>query len=222
MKLVRRSSFVLAKDNSHLKSLDDDLSVSSVHSTISVSETKTVDSHAFLRRRQRRVKFDESQNEYHANTQMVKEECQELWYSFSDMKNFKAQTGSMAREIYRAEKVNTATYSYSRVVLAAYDACCRVPCETIESPLTKLERKNLHKWMEVGLSRSGLERSCIREIAQDKSNRRSQIVDSVLDIQESLAFREDFDDVLRKATEAISRPSRLFAREVAMAQAASL
>ena len=52
----------------------------------------------------------------------------------------------MAREIYRAEKVNAATCSHSRVVLSAYDACCLVLCETIGFPLTQVERKQHLLW----------------------------------------------------------------------------
>lgn len=225
MKLIRRSSLLLSHDNSHFKTAaaGDDFSVSSEGSTFSVSAHK-VEGPIHLpfqscQQRRRQVQFDEGQNVYHSNTVMTKDECQSLWHSRVDMKNFKQTTRAIAVEIHRSEKANTAPNSYARVVLAAYAACCRAVCDTNVSPLDNKEQKNLRKWMQVAVSRTGLDRSSIREIALERHQRRQHIAHVVMEMQESLVYREDLDQVIRKASEAISRPSRLFAREIAEAQA---
>lgn len=154
---------------------------------------------------------------------MDREEVKALWSTTAEMKQFKAQTAFLAKEINRAEKANVAAFSYQRVVLGAYDACCRMQAETDASPLTNTESKHFNKWMEVSISRIGLERICIREMAQDKYARRAHVVDSVLEVQESLLpGMRDGDELMREAAQSISRSSRLFARELAKAQAASL
>ena len=169
----------------------------------------------------RRVHFNEGANTYHtsASAQLTITERVDLWHSAADMKLFKGQTSCFAREVYRAEQANPSPTSYQRVVLATYDACCRTPAETLASPLTTPERKLLRKWTHVATSRVGLERTCIRDIARDRSARRRHVVDTVLDLQESLNFRPDTEEILRKASESISRASRLFAREMAQAHA---
>jgi hypothetical protein len=172
----------------------------------------------------RRVHFDETNNVYHANTVMDRDEINELWSTGAEMRQFKQQTSILAKEINRAEKVNVAPFSYHRVVLGAYDACCRMTIESNASfsPLTEAEMKHFNKWMEVSISRIGLERICIREIAQDKYARRAHVVDAVLEVQENLhPCTRDGDELMRKASQHISRASRLFAFELAKAQAAS-
>lgn len=154
---------------------------------------------------------------------MDNEEIKLLWSTSAEMKQFKAQTAYLAKEINRAEKSNIAPFSYHRVVLGAYDACCRTPTETNASPLTEAERKHFDKWMEVSISRIGLERMCIREIAQDKYARRAHVTDAVLEVQESiLPGTPEGDELMREASQSISRASRLFSRELAKAQAAGL
>ena len=153
---------------------------------------------------------------------MDREEIKELWSTGAEMKQYKAQTAFLAKEINRAEKANVAPFSYHRVVLGAYDACCRMQTETDASPLTEIERKHFNKWMEVSISRIGLERICIREMAQDKYARRAHVVDAVLEVQENLVPGvKDGDELMREAARSVSLASRLFARELAQAQAAS-
>ena len=221
MKLFRRSSRSIIRANSLIKTTtDDELSIDSLTSTVTV-EARTKDPKKSKRDRRRRVRFDDK-IVYHKNVKMDREEVRELWCTSTDMKQYKAQTVFLAREINRAEKSNAAPFSYHRVVLGAYDACCRVRTEIDTSPLTETERKHLDKWMEVSTSRIGLERICIREMAQDKYARRAHVVDAVLEVQDSLVYgSRDGDELMRSAAMTISRASRLFAQELAKAQAAA-
>lgn len=226
MKIIRHLPLPMIVDNGcNPKPLvDDEGSVSSEGSTFAVVDvpSKALTKPSFSHRR-KRVHFEEHRNEYYTNTRVYKEECENLWYSSTEMKSFKTQTVALVKDIYRVEKNHfQQPHSFSNVVLAAYDACCEAPCETNEPCLTKSQRKHLRKWMQVGASRHGLERMCIKGIAADKRSRRLHLVDAVLDLQESLAFqRSDSDEIIRNMSEAISRTSRLFAREVARAQAST-
>ena len=220
MKLLRRSPLSMVRNSFLTKTSDDELSIASQTSTFTVdSPTKSKSSSS----PRRRVQFDTSMNVYHKNTVMDREAVRDLWSTGAEMKQFKAQTAFLAKEINRAEKANVAPFSYQRVVLGAYDACCRMQTEITTSPLTETERKHFNKWMEVSISRIGLERICIREMAQDKYARRAHVVDAVLEVQENLLPGiRDGDELMREASQSISRASRLFARELAHAQAASL
>ena len=93
--------------------------------------------------------------------------------------------------------------------------------------------------MEIGVLRHGLERTAVREIAMDKRNRRTRIVRAVLDYQDDETDRgyhhygardgdddddddDDPDEALRRLSGSISRPSRLFAQEMAVIVAETL
>lgn len=232
MPLLRRPSFqvVLAtKDQNTITeddvAVDDNSSVSSLQSTFTAVDQVTCkfsspQQQLPLNRRSvtKAVRFDESVNTVHTNTNWHRGECHRTWYTTTELRECKVRYVQMAREIHRSERVNTAKHSYQRVVLAAYDACCRTMYEVVpsasSSPLEPDERYNLRRWMTVGVSRLGLERVCIREISMDRSNRRAHVVDAVLDAQDQHAQ----DEVLRQISLRISRPSRLFAHEVARAQ----
>jgi hypothetical protein len=62
----------------------------------------------------------------------------------------------------------------------------------------------------------GLERVSVKNVALDKRSRRNEIVDIVLDLQEEHATVE----CIRQYCERISTPSKLFAKHIAVAQAA--
>lgn len=220
----------------------DEMSVSSEHSTFAVSDdvktTTTTSSNDH--RRRRGVRFDLTHNAYYANTQRTKEDVAGTWFSVAELQDCKAHTAALAREIHRADrdrqeetrkKDDDVKPAYGRVMTEVYDACCRrsLPQHgTVEeeqdddhrSVLTSDERRPLLRWMRIGTGRHGLERAAVREIAVDRRHRRRAIVDTVLDVQECLGRYDD--EAFRRRSRAISRPSRRFAREVAMAVAATL
>lgn len=221
MKLFRRSPLSKVRNNNLIKANDDELSTNSLNSTLT-ADPKGKDYKTSKKAHPRRVHFDDSRPVCHRNMQMDREEVRDLWCSGADLKQYKTQTAFLAKEINRAEKANVAPFSYHRVVLGAYDACCRIQSETDVPPLTETDGKHFNKWMEVSISRIGLERICIREVAQDKYARRVHVVDAVLEVQDGLisACREG-DELMREAAMSISRASRLFAHQLAKAQAAA-
>lgn len=202
-------------------SLDDEASLSS---TISVDCKKTENVFNSTSTRPRRVRFNEKHNVEHHNTAIFAEDCAELWYQSHEYRQFKNNAMYMAKEITRSEQTNRAPFSYGRVVLRAYEACLDAPHETNASVLTPNERHHLHRWAEVATSRLGLERWSVREIGRDKSRRRRDIVDIILDIQDfySNLTLEQREQKICSTSQTISRPSRLFARTIAESQAAVL
>ena len=202
----------------------DERSVSSDCSTVAVACVKQA------RRtvpNTRRVQFNEALNQVHHDNDTPssdddnEEESSSTWYSDAEMKQFKANTYALAREIYRLEHQLDNVHAYSNVIAATYNACCRGLDDDV-TPLTATESQQLQKWMQVGTCRLGVERLCIKAVAADRRQRRNGIVDAVMQVQESLGYRVDCDLVVAKTAAAWSRPSRLFARELARACAGAL
>lgn len=174
------------------------------------------------------VRFNEGDNEVYDNTTVCKEDCRDLWYQAPDYKHFKAVTKYLAREICQWEQLNRSSpYSYHRVLKRTYKACVTCPFETtcVQSVMTATEEKRLREWMQVSTSRLGLERQAIRDIAIDRSFRRQEIVDTVMELQDEVAARQGTAvdahaqaEIMRRACEEISRTSRLFARCLAQGQ----
>jgi hypothetical protein len=229
--------------------VDDDSSVSSTIAVACFSQEKlqhpssqlinnTSQSSQLSSNTKKRVRFSALDNKFHDNTVIDKEDCKDLWYQAPDYKHFKGATKYLAREIAQSEPLNRSSspYSYHRVLKRTYKACVTYDpfdetASAICSVLTATEEKRLSDWMQVSTSRLGLERMAIRELAVDRSMRRQEMVETVLEMQEE-AMEErhlsgcDFDadaqaEMMRQACEEISRPSRLFAQCLAQGQAAT-
>jgi len=110
--------------------------------------------------------------------------------------------------------------------------------------------RQLKRWLEIATSRLGLEKLTCTKLGRDKSMRRLSIVGKVLDLQHQHRYQQalqkqeqeqqqeerqqassdnnystdnsNFDALVRQHCERISRPSRLFSRIMADAQAATL
>ena len=216
---------------------DDEHSVSSASSTVGVINFTTPKKSKKTKVPRRRVHFDESHNQYHkAASSSSSSSSSSLalspsssssptWYSESELQQFKAQTFAMAREIYRHDLLVTDEdpTSYTNVVAGVYDACRRSKQDdddddTAINLLTQQQQMLLRKWLRVGTSRLGLERLCIRAMADDRKVRRTLLVDAVMELHEHYYA----DEVIGNTAAAWSRPSRLFAQQLAAALAASL
>mmetsp|Transcript_807 Transcript_807/g.1653 ORF Transcript_807/g.1653 Transcript_807/m.1653 type:complete len:275 (-) Transcript_807:116-940(-) len=254
----------VSHSNSHSHShshrhADDEVSVSSEHSTYAVVNAKTIDTATSTttpsrRRRHRCVQIDTTRNEYYENTRVSEDDISSTWLSYEEIKQCKGHTVALAKEVYRADlkqaQAQPNTQTYSSVVLDAYYACCRASYQQDEDDdkeeeeerttetttvLSPTEHKALLQWMQIGLLRHGLERTAVRTIATDKRNRRAHIVRAVLDWQDDEeeetncsgyhhhhAHNDESDNAVRRLSASISRPSRLFAREMAAVVAESL
>ena len=170
----------------------------------------------------RRVRFDLSATETH-ETRYCKEDRAELWYKAVEYKHFRRSTVSAARALAQTEAKNRAAFSYERVMERTYQICKDVineGTESYQSLSTPQERRHLNRWAEVAPNRLGLEKWALRHIVKDKQQRRFEMIDLILDLQDAKEYVEgDRAEFIRKSCERISRPSRLYAQALAKAQA---
>ena len=88
--------------------------------------------------------------------------------------------------------------------------------------------QSMHTWIaETAWDRLGLEKSLVSSLNQDRRERRLELVETVLDLQEDGCGMNDADHddaavFLAHACQVISRPSRLFAVQLAVAQHAAM
>jgi len=208
---------------------DDASSVTSMHSTMTTlgqnkRQKSRHDSHE-----RRRVHFNAALNVMHDSPYRDDENAvssSPTWYTADEMQAYKDQSRWVAREIYRVESQDQQRLSYTKVMEQIYATCCQAPNEIQDdsSCLTPLQQKNLAKYVQGHAGRIGLDRLCIREIARSKRERRLAVVDVVLARQDEVAGgrtpqqQHQCDQALCWASQSVSRASRLFARELALAQ----
>lgn len=174
------------------------------------------------------VRFNLQQNESYDNTQICEEDCKDLWYDSVDFKRFKRQQSELAKAIVNDERtasVRADSCSYAKVVFRAHEVCRCVVSETYagDGPiLSQAEQGRLSACFRAFPDRFGLERWAVRSVARERSLRRQEMVDTVLALQEMRGDTSSTDQFVRLSAERISRPSRLYAREVAWALAGSL
>jgi hypothetical protein len=168
---------------------------------------------------QRRVSFNETENVQHENKQWCFEDCKLTWWTKLDYQQMKEGSGRLAKTIYKKERRNTCEDSYNAVILRVYDRCCEVERETSGSILSATDTALFRTIMEHSNSRFGLEKISIREISHDRRHRREEHCTLVLGLQASSQFAADRTqaELIRYKSESITRASRLFARQVAMA-----
>lgn len=217
---------------------DDDASVASTVTAVShlSFESQEQDvafpSHISSFSSKKSVHFDESHNEAYDNTQICREDCEELWYNGQELCQFKESTYLYGEEVCASEKRcgGGGPCSYERVVKRVYLACCQTTEDTDKSVLTVSISRHLNRWMSSSsaVNRLGIERLIVRQIRKDRSHRRKEVVRAVLEIQElgnlNQFITNNNDNVANlmcTASQSLSLPSRLFSRHMAEAQASA-
>lgn len=200
-------------------------------SSCSSSESSTSTSSS-SRTNNKSVRFNTDDNVVHRNDRWCKEDAYDAcWLHPADYRRLKTHTTALAREVARAEERNRAPYSYQRVILRTYEVCRTSVAASEEEEqhddddggnvLTSEERKHLNRWCEYAVTRLGLEKWAVRHISKERSVRRAELVQAVLGLQAAATCNNaDRDDTIRLCSERMSRPSRLFARSMAQANAA--
>lgn len=179
------------------------------------------------KRLQQLVCFNEHKNVTYSNTQICKEDCIDLWYTGSDYRDFKKHNRSLVRQISKHAQMNRNLSLYQRTLLRTYEACLECTSDSTlgGSVLTTTEERQLRRVMQLSTPSLGLERSSIRAIHRDRSYRRQDIVQAVMEIQdemeqsETLICKDARAQYLRQACESISRPCCIFAQQLARAHA---
>lgn len=161
--------------------------------------------------------FDESQNVHYANLIICQEDCKRLWYNAFEFQKMKEYTSEFIKKCLKEERRRyNEEKSYSNIILRVYDECCGAEFETTTSILCEEDKVDFTFLVRKANSRSGLERSIVRDLAYDKRFRRTEVVTVVLKIQEQHKAGEAHSqcELMRLSAEAITRPSRIFARHL--------
>jgi len=185
--------------------------------------------------RRRKVSFDMSQTQLHRSPHGDKDDIKDLWYKAPDFQRFRTHTSALAKYVRNSDEKHSyrdcTRVSYEAAVLRAYDVCrsvvveptedCGANCCPVDLDLTWA----ITQWIQRTPGRVGLEQRIVKDLGREEGYRRSEIVDTVLAMQE-LGGGDSKDDLtdecIRRSSEHISRPSRLFARCLAEAQAAAV
>jgi hypothetical protein len=203
--------------SSSLWPVDDDWSTSSTIAAACFQQEKT----QIVPQQQLKTKhvhFNEAENTFHDYTSVLDKE--DIWYSLKDLQQFKSSMRNSVREIVRNDRLDSSATSYQKVLERAYDACCH------SDVLSKHEEQHVEAWCPVAVaaSRLGLERFTIRSIFMDCANRKRNLAHTVLQIQELAMSNKHMSrqvqmKLIRQASVKFSRPSRLFAQQLAQAHA---
>eukprot|EP00977_Amphora_coffeiformis_P026347 scaffold25842_cov198-Amphora_coffeaeformis.AAC.2 len=163
------------------------------------------------------VAFDETANQSYDNTQWSAEKCKRHWYTKFDYQQIKEHANSLAKQIHRQERRGSDPESYSKVLVRVYEACAE------DTVLSENDQALLVQLMGKAQNLAGLEKTCL---AQEKRFRRQQLLATVHTIQKvhhhNKQARSSHRHHTRRVSQAISRPSCLFAQHMAQALAASL
>ena len=169
------------------------------------------------------VHFNECFNEYYHNRDFCKEEIQELWYSKLDLQDFRKDLRYSVKQAQKSElklpNVFVPRSSYLATVTRIYElSCAAADTEEADDCLSASDKMMLHTVIQLRSHWIGLERSACKAIREDKSNRQQDLLDAVLALQNVCRTNDHLSDIIMSASLAISRPSRLFAHQMAVAQ----
>jgi hypothetical protein len=180
------------------------------------------------------VRFAEHENKYYANNVMNEDECRRLWHTPYDFQKMKEHNTNFVKNAMKQDRIRADDdKSYANIVKRVYETCCAEASEanlTISSSvLSAQDQKAFIHLVEKANARTGLERTIVRELTYDKRTRRTQVAKTILEIQQRFVnsvectnANMDVSKLMRKASETISLPATLFARELANALAISL
>ena len=203
----------------------------SLHSMWSNDSSSNHDAAAgFVSKRRRRVQFDLG------GTITIQHECgndQERWYAPEEIKLFKKQVSSFAKQAVQEDGASPSSYTQTmiRTMRKCYEAndedalllLAQDESSSLAAVLGNVHAAKLQRYLEVSVDRLGIERRCVHKARGAKKNEmRKAIVAMVLQLQEALDEDDDMDRVIGTSCERLSLSCRLFARVLAQAHASSL
>ena len=167
------------------------------------------------------VRFaNESENQSYDSNFTHQGECKALWYNRSDMMLFKLQNRQQIRDLRQLEQImlgETDTETWSKVYTAAYQVC--INASTAQDVVHGLSAQ---RCTTMDIFTAGMEKKGIQRIALDSLQRRRQLWANVMYLQKSYYYGAINNDVhIRQVCRDLSRPSRLYARHIALVAAAT-
>ena len=175
-----------------------------------------------------RVAFDEELNVYHENDGLYSYDethAQDFWYSAKDYAHFRVLSAQIAGSVNKAAtsgKTANIASSLIESLSKSYEACCSNDSDSDTHILTESEHND--KMIQQlyhdtgGAVLIGLEKAISWQVAQDVQERRKDLVFALEDIRESnpqWISSTELSMEIREFCEQLSRPSKLFARQIA-------
>eukprot|EP00977_Amphora_coffeiformis_P001250 scaffold259_cov158-Amphora_coffeaeformis.AAC.16 len=158
------------------------------------------------------VSFNVANNVEYEEGVIYDDEEELLWYSRSEYKQMKRSYIALAKQFQKYDRTVEEQQAFKPLLSKAFHACLHCKADLRGCLLEESDEKALRDWLKKG-SRRGMERISVIAIFADRASRRKMHVAAILETQE--AIRDfDFDErteYIRRVSEEISRPSRLFA-----------
>uniref|UniRef100_A0A7S3LJH1 Uncharacterized protein n=1 Tax=Amphora coffeiformis TaxID=265554 RepID=A0A7S3LJH1_9STRA len=162
------------------------------------------------------VSFDLEQTVKYESPAIGDAEMKERWFGRFDYKMFKHEFIETGRKLQNDDELDTNQLSFKNMLLKSFEACCNAADDVFSCLLDEDDEKVLRELLANG-TRRGLIRVSNLSIFIDKATRRKQLNKAVLATQELCQFQNFWDraESIRRASQEISRPSRLFAWRIA-------
>lgn len=165
--------------------------------------------------RKRGVHFNESDNVEYESLQ-CKEETRCLWYNARDYVAFRQERRDEATALRATERLSNDPNSWAKAHLHVYQVFCAAHRpEDIEFLMPKTPEFNMTTHTV------GMEKTAVPSIAKDTAARRAQIY-SLVDYWQKFSINSaNFrTNMIRESSSDLSRPSRLYASNIALVSAA--
>ena len=142
---------------------------------------------------------------------ICKEHCAKFWYSRVDFQNFRIETQDRVQHLRTVSAHDDEISAWANDNALVYCLFCEFQnAQQLHSRLPKITRT-------VGAETCGMERRATASISTDASARRRQLTREIFSWQD----RGASEQTLLKLSRRITRPSRLYARHVAVVSSAS-
>ena len=191
-------------------------SEASINSTFT-AERVPIKSNAVTIKKTTSVTFDLNQTVKHNTPTIDDAEMKERWYGRFHYKMFKHEFIETGRKLQDEDEIDTDPFSFKQMLLKTFNACCTATDDTqFSCLLDESDEEALCKLLCTG-SRRGLIRVSNLSIFIDKATRRKKLNDRVFATQELCEFQNFSDraESIRRASQEITLPSRLFAWRIA-------
>ena len=145
-------------------------------------------------------------------SQMTESQKQSMWWQQDDYAMFKMTARMIAYEILRRDSPYSNQNSYSSILQKIFDSCCQSPDESAALPCLfhGHDYQAMHQWLDVAVSRRGLERWSLPVVAKERQRRKQDHLSAVLRVQHEFCSpgqvpSREVADLLRRTSEQFSR-----------------
>ena len=184
------------------------------------SNAQVPPSRPIKRQKQRNVHFQEEKNRvYHdERPPQTQQDIDATWYSVADLERFKLDTRADMMALHAAERLShNEPETWGKSLLQIYQVYCAA--QSVQDIRLLMPRTPT---FSVSPYTIGMERRAIPPIARDAAARRNQVRAMVLHWQFATMHNATLRaEMMREASFTVSRPSRLYAHNIAVIAAAA-